>query len=67
MKTELDGVAAGGLYVLGTERHESRRIGARPAVKRALKVGADWSKPVVQGSMDEEARKILFGQRARVA
>jgi GST-like protein len=43
------------------------RIGARPAVKRALKVGADWSKPVVQGSMDEEARKILFGQRARVA
>ena len=41
------------------------RIAARPAVQRALQAGADLRAANYDLGKDEEAKKILFGQRAR--
>jgi GSH-dependent disulfide-bond oxidoreductase len=42
------------------------RMSARRAVRRSLEVGAAFRQQVLDLNKDEEARKILFGQRARL-
>jgi hypothetical protein len=41
------------------------RVGARPAVLRGLEAGQDYASPPVDLSKDEEARKILFGNKPK--
>ena len=43
------------------------RMNARPGVKRGLAAGAELRQQAADLKTDEEAQKILFGQRARVA
>ncbi len=41
------------------------RVGARPAVVRGLEVGQDYARQPVDLSKDEEAQKILFGNKPK--
>jgi GSH-dependent disulfide-bond oxidoreductase len=43
-----------------------RAIESRPATIRAYEAGKPWIKPQPENGMDEEQRKVLFGQTASV-